>query len=584
MAVYMRQKTDWVEKLLTAFEDPNAKANGFDLTAAKQDSNSPIYYTALQYCSPDASDIDILHVYFEHKKGKKRVVNILSYLGKEEGDIDNFRIIGPEEGVLIIFGSPDSRDIDCVIILFIDGKYDLDHDKPDIDKVRSVLQQIGYDVENRTIDCGLIVVDDNGDVLRTSKGPCSETQNIVFYTWHHHVQVTNDLPIKRPISVDQFDVLDKARSVTLCILDRLKRFLGNSTYKKVREQKRNVYSDGGIARVEFTMELVPLFLMPHRDEVVPKWYDEMKSLIMKLVQLVLLEQGILEYDKTQLPIQAETIGYNGDHIRWFLTRGNAGKFSYATFYELMWNYYRIVLDNTHNIVWYDVDPPSEYPRTLTPEFHAEFCTCMLDASDHAIDLFLKFNKAVPTDTNYLNDVFVEPCTNVHCLDANFVKNHVIEVPQRSKEWRDLLRYYQCGRNSGVIELHNPSPEEFIRHHWNLIRGCIGEQYGTELNFEPLVGPYTSVSVGLLVKHKEQGSPAIAPDLLLVLTDEKVVPVEIKCITGEFAENNAYRREIKIACRQINKAKAILGEHISELGGLIVLVYMSDVITCKVGFV
>ncbi len=428
---------------------------------------------------------------------------------------------------------------------------------------------------------------------------------MIFSTWHHHNQIfdkTRGIPISRLIPPDRLDPNDYVRGITNCFLFQNMRYLvGSDSNKAEKENKQAISTSTGIHRVEYVMEIYKtkmIFPTLDSDIMEDRWHDAMKSLVMKLVQLLLLMTGTLEYDKTQLPSKFDQFFSGHVHpgcancIRWFLTRGRDGAFCKDCIDFLMAEYYRIANELHVEIDWIPLDLDlSVNPTKFSDDFWEEFVRTPCDPSHRLVQLFLEYG--TPTGAAYLNDIFAEQCKNIDALravDPDFFDEHVEVVDTQSEEWRDMLSYYQCGRNTGINKPANiVEPEHYVRHFWNLIRGCIGESIGlTNVHLDLLgLGPVEKVTVGLLVSEKIKGAQAIAPDALFVLDSGKIVPIEVKCIAGKFNDNHDFRREVALARRQLQTSKDILGPLLSDLGGLIMLVYLDQndsTISCLAGFV
>lgn len=131
-------KKSLVQKLLDAFSDPNAKKNGYDLSLLKMSllkTNDSIIsrcyeYKFLKKGIDNPTDMDIIKE-LTRIRGESQVLKILKLLGKSKKDLDRmnngFNIIVPIEDSIIVFGSPDSTDIDVAIILYSDDiiEYDI---------------------------------------------------------------------------------------------------------------------------------------------------------------------------------------------------------------------------------------------------------------------------------------------------------------------------------------------------------------------------------------------------------------------------------------------------------------------------
>jgi len=146
--------------------------------------------------------------------------------------------------------------------------------------------------------------------------------------------------------------------------------------------------------------------------------------------------------------------------------------------------------------------------------------------------------------------------------------------QRSSEWLDLLRFYQCGNS-----INNTIPFVNSDTNFNLIRGCLGEKLLVDLiDWDKLIGePVSKCMCGLIVETKGLvNSKGIAPDLLLINNKiNQIIPVEIKTILTEpDIINRKLLREIKLGSKQLNTSIELI-EKITNTKtyGLIVICFI-----------
>jgi hypothetical protein len=142
-------------------------------------------------------------------------------------------------------------------------------------------------------------------------------------------------------------------------------------------------------------------------------------------------------------------------------------------------------------------------------------------------------------------------------------------------WQNLLAFHKCGNNMGVVPFMDIEGETIVQKchriattYFNLFRGNIGEDIVSNLvdftKFHPSLAGYEIVEVGMIVEEKGlRSSLGVSPDLLLVNPSiESIIPVEIKCIEGEFSgrdggSNGSLRREVEIASKQLGRCSSII---------------------------
>jgi hypothetical protein len=457
-----------------------------------------------------------------------------------------------------VIGCPLSTDID--ILVSVKNRSDVFKDL-NYTILFQELQDLGYDIITRELDINVVYID-NGHIKESSKGG-SETQNIAYYTYDQHTQVYPLLVV----SPTMIDIRDKIRGTAKYMLDRLKYLIGLTEYYKQKKDKSMAYQ-GYYNMVSYSLQILNKIL-PYSDKI--EWLDSIKSITMKIIQLILLTKNKYEYTKTGLAKDFANIygsdSYSG--VLWLLTRGKIGVYDNTVLPILFGEYNRIATENTHqDRQWKSLSMDKAItvnPTILTDDIFAEFIKSPLIPTSS----FVKYFESICPNQKHMNDIFKIDCMNTHVLPQQILDKHAIVINQRDKQWLELLTYYKCGDNTGVIPYNGL---DWVAFYYNLIRGCIVEMMVVQsLDFTSILNvAYTKVMVGLLVKEKKQGSLGIAPDLLLVIDETKeIIPVEIKCVVSKPIENTHYRRAVHLATLQLESSVSIL----NSTRGIIVIVYI-----------
>lgn len=452
-----------------------------------------------------------------------------------------------EYDFFLVFGCPDSTDIDVVSFV----KEDDLNKEPNVDKIRSELVAVGYD-DKREIDVNQVTYEvKNGllNITNTNRAG-KEIQNSIYYTCKLHKQVY-PIPNIEPIVVP---ILFKIRETSKYFLDNFKFFVDRQVYEKYRKEKSKAY-DGEWGRVMFAAkcinEITPQYSSPPDKHILPKWFDVIKSMTIRFIQLILLENNIYEYSKDELAKHFSEI-YQVKYldIKWFLFRGRFGTYNEKVLELLVSEYSRICSSyKPDEYSWTTIDLDLNLnPTKMSEELYSEFILSPLKPTDKFIQLFSLFCPDGKISKN-----FIIECSGYEHLPNDILK-HTILIDQRTEEWKELLTFYACGKNTGVKPCLDGN---WISHYYNLIRGAITElMIIKNLDFSKLFPGKNikKVTVGFLVEEVgNKGSLGIAPDLLLVVSDEKnleVIPVEIKCIHSKPGDNGDYRRGVELARRQL----------------------------------
>lgn len=381
---------------------------------------------------------------------------------------------------------------------------------------------------------------ENGNIQATNKGG-RELQNIILSTYHLHPQeypclVTTMITI--PIE-------DRISSICKFILDNMKVLLREDYYVE-RQKRRDMYSIAGKERIQYTVELC--------DKIIFDDYDLIKSLTMKFVQLALHKHGIYSYRKLEMAELFDKLyPRTKEGIFCLLTRYNVLA-NRDIFSITLVNEYKTAVTNMRILNW------NEYKLNLEK-----------NPTELSDDLYTNFIKSPMVPTEYFKKNFAHDSIgrsfpikskNVHLLPNQDI---VESCDQRSDEWLRLLKFYSCGKNTGILQpQEGDDPVEF---YYNLIRGCIIEAIVIDQFY---LDGYEQVCVGMLVESKTEHATAIAPDLILVKGSD-IIPVEIKCLPCQPADNKTYRRAIDLAEKELSTSKKLLNVNKS----VVVLVWVWD---------
>jgi hypothetical protein len=559
------------------------------------------------------------------KSCQKKTLLLLKLLGIDKNDLSGKSNIIPREMYIpYVCGSPDSTDTDVIcIITDPDYPFDFQVDKICLIDLINEMTKHGFDLgeEGELLDISVVQLNARSDVKKSAKGTTQVTQNIAFFTWHHHRQIHEmPLPIKRCIPVSEISKSDILKGLIKCFMDNIKFFRSSDDYRLDSKRKGVEYGGTLKEKMNFVMSFVSSDLVLFPDQFndlkeftdledpeiekryinkVKKWQDCMKSLMMKIIQMILLMCDQLEYNKLELPARYTECckNYHGvkdwEHeIRWFLTRGKSlisstGEMTTdidrckACLYHLLGQCSIIVDDVQIKTNWIQLEMSNfNNPSHFTDGFWSEYLNSQECTIEKVDQIILSLRKTFPEKELCdftLGDImtfFYEESKNIDVLriiDPVFVQNHVYECAQRSPEWMHLLKFHMCGNNTGLPQMDIIDGETDKEHlqriiifYWNLIQGNLAEEIVSNMvNLDIVDGVdlsgYAQVHVGMIVEEKDsKDSLGNAPDMLLVHpTTGDVIPVEIKGVVGEFSENNSLRRVLDTALKQLSRCRNIM---------------------------
>jgi hypothetical protein len=462
-----------------------------------------------------------------------------------------------------VYGCPNSTDIDVACIIdkeYITNAIPKPLLKSEYMRLCQELESIGYDVHMRGIDLNLLCIE-AGSCIAQLKGGI-DTTNILKYTYDLHKQYYElDFPIEFIESTD----IDKIKAMAKFIFDYIKDVVLN--YHELREERQKTYMRGSEEMIKSSLIYIK-YIQTNPDDKKKKWFDFMKSITMKIIQLIIFtESKLYLYTKDEMTKISNSYGFVVEGIEYLLYRGTRGRFCENTIIKLF-DYYIMIVD--------------KYYKTLnctTISYHKSIVQNTTRLND---ELFREFiiSPNVYTETfekewieqNYenVNELFPINSTEIEKikLPRHIIENHLYQISQRSDEWMKLMKCFKCGKSGADIK-------DTMTGKYNLIRGSITESIIIDL-FDPsqiqLFG-WEKVTTGMIVENKEiPGSTGCSPDLLLV-KDNMIIPVEIKTL-HDYNHNCDYYNKLELAQKQCQSVEKILGKHLIY-SNLVIISYWKD---------
>jgi len=462
------------------------------------------------------------------------------------------------------------------------------------------LEEIGYSPE-RDIDVTNIYIED-GKIQITAKGG-PELQNIIYYTYDLHNQ-KYPIVVDKPIDSSLLPLEEKVAVIAKFMLDNFKTLFGTDIYNKERKNRIDAYQ-GTWKRVIYTTSIA-YHMLPHVQTLASMeeiegirgikmvesiWkngrkknlWNNVKSLTMKIIQLILAEKDEYEYTKYGLATKFDNFfPRQGDNALWYLMRGRKGIYNENLMQTLIDEYRRIASNvQPIDIVWHNLTDKLVLEPIMVPsDIFFEFLRSPIKPTEKFIH---NFKEISPTFKD-INALFSIISKNTKLLPEYVIHDHLLDLDQRFLEWKHALKFYKTGDNTGVVELKEG--EEWVGVYYNLIRGSLMEHiviHSCELGALNHLFPNSivnCVTVGLLVENKGvKNSKGVAPDLLLVVESEtknssEIIPVEIKCLKRTKIDNADYRRGLSLARRQLQSVATI----INITRGIILFIYVDEPLT------
>jgi hypothetical protein len=533
--------------------------------------------------------IPIIDVVKRHIFSKKYAVfNFMELMGLTVIDIFKEDLVIPQ--IFNVFGCELSTDIDVVILL----DQIVEKEFLDLSYIVSKLKSLSYDINDdmSNLDIQQVTIDVNGNIVLSSKGS-KETQNMIYYTYNLHKQYCPPI-FSKPIDTDQIDILGKIKSVGKLLLDYYESF-----FVDLHDIKKEIYNGPITERITYTNKFISEYTISNISQL----NSALKSICIKMCQIIILEKqpelNIESYSKLSLAKNISNllkIDYN--YIISLFTRSKIGSvvidelnISYHiivdNFIEITNSYLNLIQNFESNKINLNYTQNLIDSDSIIDQIIHQIYLSPIIPSAQFLELMKIYYKDIKIEDIHLNTLFVvksnyESIKDFISVDLQqWIESNVDLSDQRSEEWVQKYNYFSSLRkdplNSSVVKFNGTTLEELIYTYYNLCRGSAMEiimQNYCDFN-SVLNGEFAKFKCGFLKGCLPDKPEQIqAPDLLLIDTvSDKIIPVEMKCLVGEFSYNANVIREIKIANLQIKSYAKLLKERFIGYG-IIVLMFVS----------
>lgn len=477
-----------------------------------------------------------------------------------------------------IYGCPLSTDCD---IAFITSRQNIEQyqiyktkSKTDIDyeivlDFGNVLKNLQKEpsISGKEFDINLISLDSKGNISLCLNGCNSDTQNIIFHTYKYYQSVQKyDMFVSNTCDVDLFD---KARGITSYTLKHIEQIIGKEANKSIKTIKKNIFISDSNVQFRFAISILEKLDVSICDKSV------LKSIVMKLCQIILLNDDVYAYTKKDI-IDCMLINIDSVNALWnLLTRDVHGKISthqekQTTFFNIVSMYIDIYKNLIEQQEWTKINIDfTQNPTQLADELIREFISSPLIMNDN-------FRKLSGDMLEHIDEHFVLDVYGHEHVPVQLMK-YIVWIPQRTPEWKQIYKKY------------NPPATQINHDKYALFRGAITELFVLKyFDFESILGSdIKKVMVGFLhdsldyqyeLEHNITFNMC-APDLLIIKSD-KIIPIEIKCLPMKPTTDitiKAYYREIKTAKKQLRYYKQIIDKiyNVKVSTGLLIFVFTEN---------
>jgi hypothetical protein len=506
---------------------------------AKSEPDGMILYKWVIYDSDHANDFasDVCKCTIASMKHRIEIIDALGMRPKKD-----IRLMIPEKCVPI--GCRYSTDRDLTYIVETHEEFNAEYDTKLVEE-----KFPGYEID---INVALVKrINGIWRIVQTRKGVAAITNNIVFCTAQTPTCITCKV---------ELNIHDMARTVASHVMNYMKNILSPELYASQSRNRNKALTE---KRNEYAIDVLRM-IKPIDD---PKWRSEMKSIVMKILQLALYHLDTTEeYQKQELAeISSAKLGFSQDGLLWYLFRGTRGSYDTDILDKLIDKYVEILQDISVERSWSSLPIDTVNNRTNLDDklFKMFIDSPSVCTKDFATRFHIVQGEAPDTITK----IFAAENSKID-LVPEAMRHLVVDITQGSKEWFEFQhRYNPHSINHKPPEDH---PLGYVAQHYNQIRGGICEVIACNAIRKD---GYYNLHVGMLLdKNMEL---AISPDLLLVSTDRKnVIVYEIKAVYGA-KDSGIYKRAVWMATRQVQRAANMIRSTGINVYGRIVLVYVSD---------
>ena len=423
-------------------------------------------------------------------------------------------------------------------------------------------------ISDKEFDINLISLDSNNNITLCLNGSNADTQNIIFNTYQYYQEVQKYT--KFVTSMIDVDLFDKSRGITSFVMKHIEQIVGKEENKKEKSIKKEVFVSDSNTQFKYVISVLEKLNVSICDKSV------LKSIVMKICQFILLNDDVYAYTK-KIIIDNMLTYINFSNELWnLLTRDVHGdkicthdekQYVFNTLVHIYIDIFNVLITQQQwNIIDLELsDTNLSMLDNISQDVVQEFINSPLVVSDRFKEISGDILEHV--DRYFILDIYGQEFVPLQ------MQKYITWIPQRSEEWKKIYKTL------------NP-PATIINHDtYALFRGALGELLILKyFNFESVLGiDILKIMVGFLhdsdnfdddVCHKRIFNMC-APDLL-ILKENKFIPVEIKCLPMKPTidiTNRTYYRELKTAKKQLSYYKQIIDKIYDEPVSQGLLIFM-----------
>ena len=492
-----------------------------------------------------------------------------------------------------LIGDPKSkRDLDLLVHVRYDPKILLS--QTEYHKLITDLMSIPTfqdKVQANKMDINFINMDDQNNIIQSSKGAIKFTQNILVFTYSLNIQKYKLNPMSKQFFPDRdpfirnIELINYVSSIQKRFLDGLKILFPINYNRDLSKLKGKIYNSSDEIKLDFVVKHMNIFINENLDKpIIEDQQEILKSLTIKILQLILWERGIINqefFSKEGALDQVIQLGYSlkKDEVMSILYIKSTTNIVTRNFKQI-WDLY---IHIAPNYLWElpGISKDWNHKKVNPIDNNKLFNLIRTNAPIEAVMKEYSIIYPIPIEGEKLilqtNFIDILDQSKIDKLQKLLKHLTISNLNPRSIEWIRMINDsdLKFGSNAGIKDYAEyPDWRIQFQDNYHLLLGIIAEMDVLRLiNFDSIIKGSELIEVGALIeKGSHKPLRGVCPDGLLLLPDNTIIPIEIKKINID--DKKGIQREIDLAARQLSGTKDLInsGSKFSIVNNTLMILY------------
>jgi hypothetical protein len=511
---------------------------------------------------------------------KKKIIDKL--LAKLKIDYHEFQlliknIVNYNEYIrFFLIGDPQKkRDLDLLVHVSYDPTVSLS--EVEYQKLITDLMEIPSfrtKIQEDKMDINYINMDDENNLIQSSKGAIKFTQNILVFTYSMNIQKYILEPMPKPFLPDKdpfirsIELINYVSAIQKRFLDGLKVLFPVVYNQQLSKLKGAIYNSTDQDKLNFVEKYMNIFLTQNLGKPITEDQQEIfKSITIKILQLILWENGIIKpefFSKEGALDLVLGLGVqlNKSEVMSILYIKASENIVTISFQQI----WIIFMQIAPNYLWELPGTSKQWTPIKVNPIDSNVLFNLIRINAPIGEVMAEYAKHFPIprdgDKLILQTNFVDILDPIKIKKIQELLKHltISDLNPRSLEWIRMINHpdLKFGSNSG-IKVYTEFPDWKIQFQDNyyLLLGLIAEMDVLRLiNFDEIFKGSELIEVGAIIeKGYHKPLLGVCPDGLLLLPDKTIIPIEIKKIKVD--DKKAIQRELDLAARQLSHTKNLI---------------------------